>query len=498
MSKRSLVGNYVGIPVSFFGVHVHGARYLAKVAGLHPRGVWLKYPGWPGYCNWVTLEQVHSWLISEQDAANPALWYIDPPASEDEDQAEEDPPSSEDGADDSEELSTMYCCAECGKRCGNAGGLATHMKKLHGTSMLAVDSDVVASEAGALPDAALVAAMAAHLKRADVRVTKVASCLGVTTSALQAWISSSSDGSVAPWQSRVRAYLDSRQQADTDATGPGSPAIRCGEEPLSGELAELAPRQARARPKVEEYDDETQRLVERLLDHMKRGKLSQAVVAAQARVSSGPKLSAWLHMQLPPSASREEVERKVHAYLEREESHESAQLGDVPQGARVFGHVEIDSGSCMQLHLQSRAASSGAMPMPGITEVDRAAMEAEATERRELGARLAAIMKDESISQMAVASAAGVIGGIPHRTSNWVLGLRPLSLSYCPLSPCRTLSPSIDSLADGLRRPPTNQRVATLGRIRQASSGDSRRAVQSHRHSAAHTPCGSQSVIRVV
>ena len=44
---KSLVGKWVGVPESFFGVEVEGARYLARVSLLHaskPQG-----PGQPAH-----------------------------------------------------------------------------------------------------------------------------------------------------------------------------------------------------------------------------------------------------------------------------------------------------------------------------------------------------------------------------------------------------------------------------------------------------------------
>ena len=93
----ALIGRPAGVPVSFFGVRRPGARYLALVASLHPSGVWLRYPGWPGYRNWVTSEQVRGWLVSEDQAADPSLWYVDP--EEEEEEGEEEREQREDDED---------------------------------------------------------------------------------------------------------------------------------------------------------------------------------------------------------------------------------------------------------------------------------------------------------------------------------------------------------------------------------------------------------------
>ena len=88
----NMVGKWLGVPTSFFGVEIEGARYLARVLKPHAskKGmVWMRFEV-DGMEVFAPEAVVRGWTITEREAhAEDAEWYEDPPADEDEAEQEQ-------------------------------------------------------------------------------------------------------------------------------------------------------------------------------------------------------------------------------------------------------------------------------------------------------------------------------------------------------------------------------------------------------------------------
>ena len=95
--RKELVGRWLGVPTSFFGVEIEGARYLARVKAPHrdKKGMlWMKFAQ-AGYGDeaYAPVAAVRKWLISDDEADDPkADWHEDPEDDSDtESESEEQP-----------------------------------------------------------------------------------------------------------------------------------------------------------------------------------------------------------------------------------------------------------------------------------------------------------------------------------------------------------------------------------------------------------------------
>ncbi|KAL1530056.1 hypothetical protein AB1Y20_000978 [Prymnesium parvum] len=419
VDDAALLGRHVGVPVAFFGVDNDRARYLGQVVALHPRGVWLRYSGCPGYRNWVSAREATEWLVSDEEAADASLWHIDPSSGEDD---EVECPAE----DEPEELrretvaAPPHCCRECGKQCGNAGGLTLHMKKRHD-----MDAEEPAPALRTPPDPLLVTEMLAHLEQTPIRFSKVASLLGVDSETLQGWLDARvlSDASL---NAKVRAYLLSARPADKGAAAAAAAAAAGEEHPPSPDATGGEPHVEEARDSsrktrqkaVAMYDEEALKLVAQLTEHMKATGLSQAKVAEEAHVSSGGRLSAWLNLQLASADSREAVQGKVRAYLAREELKAKRRREAGPLHAKL-SVGKPRTAVHLQLALAAGQPRSPRGPASEPTSPSEATgLSSDAAERQQLGARLAAVMKEGGISQATAAEVLGLSGG--QRLSEWL------------------------------------------------------------------------------
>ena len=82
-SRAAYLGRYAGVPTSFFGIEIEGARYLARVLSTYAKDrscVWLKFES-DGMKVYVPLDMAIKWLITDEEAAN-GEWYSDSESEE--------------------------------------------------------------------------------------------------------------------------------------------------------------------------------------------------------------------------------------------------------------------------------------------------------------------------------------------------------------------------------------------------------------------------------
>ena len=93
-----LLGKSLGVPTSFFGVEVEGARYLARVTKPHATKtgmVWMRFEN-PVTEVWAPTDIVRGWVITDREAQDETVeWYEEPPADEDVQEQEQEAAAAE-------------------------------------------------------------------------------------------------------------------------------------------------------------------------------------------------------------------------------------------------------------------------------------------------------------------------------------------------------------------------------------------------------------------
>ena len=71
-----LIGKWLGVPTSFFGVEVEGARYLARCTEPHakPEFIWMRFDV-DNKDVYAPVNIVAGWTITDSEADDAALWY---------------------------------------------------------------------------------------------------------------------------------------------------------------------------------------------------------------------------------------------------------------------------------------------------------------------------------------------------------------------------------------------------------------------------------------
>ena len=98
--RTKLIGRWVGVPTSFFGVEVPGARYLGRVTLAHASKttmVWVKFAA-DGNEVFVPHDVAAKWVITDAEANDGSTEWYTVPSDDDESEAESEHNDDADGA----------------------------------------------------------------------------------------------------------------------------------------------------------------------------------------------------------------------------------------------------------------------------------------------------------------------------------------------------------------------------------------------------------------